>query len=267
MKNILFLWLLLCHTCLAGFEKPESGAVSAGLGNATVGIPNSSTAIFDNPAALDTNDKYSVHFSGRNFFGFSNIYQFDLIINCQLLSIPFAFAINHFGTRHYQELIFATASSMQLGDHVYVGLGINVYFLSIQNYGTDNSYGIDLAMLYKISNQIFCGAMITNINKPKIGRTRETLPQSFGWGISYFPQSNVTIAAQVFRDIRYEPDFRLGVSYQFEYPIIIRIGIQDTVNLYCFGFGIHWSFMVFNYALQIHNILGESHIISLSLQL
>jgi hypothetical protein len=267
MKHIILFLLITTHICFAAFEKTESGAASFSMGNAMVAVPFTFSAIHYNPATLDTGSSLYTQMSARNFYGFKGISQFDLIFGSQIFESPFCFSVSRFGNSKYQEIQFAVATAICLTDDFFIGLGIQSFFLSISGYGVDYSYGINLGILYNLDDNVYCGAMVSNINQPTIGKNSEELPQCFSLGIGYYPQERLTISAEIFRDIRFEPDYRMGVAYQFQYPIIIRIGLQDAVNSYCFGFGFILNTFCVDYALQIHQILGESHIFSIAIKL
>jgi hypothetical protein len=267
MKLITLFLIISTHICSAAFEKTESSAASFAIGNAMVAVPFSFTAIYYNPATLDTGSSLYTQMSARNFYGFKEIYQFDFILGFKLSNSPLCFSVSRFGNPKYQEIQFALATAFCLTNDFYIGLGIQSYFLSISGYGADYSYGVNLGILYKIDDNVYWGAMISNINQPTIGKNSEALPQCFSLGICYYPQKRLTISAEIFRDIRFESDYRMGVAYQFQYPIIIRIGLQDAVNSYCLGLGFVWNTFWVDYALQIHQILGESHIFSIAIQL
>jgi hypothetical protein len=237
------------------------------MGNACVAVPFAFTAIYYNPAALDTTPSFYTQLSGRNFYGFSGISQIDLVLGLQIYNYPVCIGISRYGNSIYQEIQLTTAVSIYLTKRFSVGLTFQSYFLSISGYGVDYSYGANLGLLYKISDQLFCGSMISNFNQAKLGNSNEILPQTFSLGFCFFPQDRFTISAEVFRDNRYSPDIRLGAAYQFEYPIFIRIGLQDEVNSYSLGLGIKNGVFSVDYALQIHQILGESHIFSIATRL
>jgi len=267
MKYIILFLLITTYSCFAAFEKTESGAASFSMGNAMVAVPFTFTAIHYNPATLDTGASLYTQMSVRNFYGFKGISQFDLIFGFQFFESPFCFSVSRFGNSKYQEIQFAVASAICLTDDFFIGLGIQSFFLSISDMASIIVMVLNLGILYNIDDNVYCGAMVSNINQPTIGKNSEELPQCFSLGIGYYPQERLTISAEIFRYIRFEPDYRMGIAYQFQYPIIIRIGLQDAVNSYCLGFGIIWNTFCVDYALQIHQILGESHIFSIAIKL
>jgi len=250
----------------AAFEKTESGAAVMALGNAAVAIPDLKNALFTNPANISSPTTISAEFSYRTFFGLSEIGQTDLIINTSFWNQPLSIGINRYGTSGYQELHISGGSSMALFDGFRIGMSFSSYFLSIRGYGDDNTIGIHLGIQYKLSDIIHCGVMISNINKPKISRVSEKLPQSISLGFCFTPIRGLLIATEIFRDIRFEPDYRLGIAYKTDYPIIIRIGLQDTVNSYCLGFGTYFKSLYFDYALQVQQSVGISHTMSISVE-
>ena len=267
MKIIIILIVSGTGIINAAFEKIESGAIALAMGNAFVAVPLSPTAIFDNPAALDTGTTLTAHFSARTFNGYPGVSQVDLVLGCRLVPPATAWSISRFGNEHYQEIQVGAAYALNFSGDFFIGISIQSYFLSILGYGSDSSLGLNAGMLYHIDHTLYCGAMITNINQPSIGERREDLPQTFSLGICYFPEEQLILTAEIFHDIRFEPDYRIGASYEFEYPIIIRFGFQDAVNSYSLGVGVHWETFFIDYALQMHQILDESHILSITIRL
>lgn len=264
MKYLALIIMLLWITpARSAFEKPESGPAIA-RGNACVAVPGLSTALFYNPALMDSAGNMSVYMAYRNFYALSEIRQIDLILNLRILPAPAALGVSFLGTDDYQELQFLTGLALELFSGIQIGMGIQYYFLSISGYGADYSIGFNWGIHYEITPNLYCGAMAVNLNKPYIGRKKEKLPQSFSLGLCYIPYPNLSLNTEIYKDIRFEPELRMGVSYQFDYPLIIRIGFQDNVNSYALGLGTILGSFCFDYTVNFHSILGISHIISFS---
>jgi hypothetical protein len=251
----------------AAFEKVESGAFSVSMGNALVAVPSTINAVFYNPAALDTFSNITAGLSFRNFYGLPEVQQVDLAVNFPLFGQPVAMGINSYGNSVYHEFQIFFAGLIPIYSNLQFGISFQSYFLSIKGYGADNSYGLNLGMLYTMSKQISCAAVMYNINQPVIGQSGEYLPQGFSLGFAYYPESQIILAVEIFKDIRYAPDYRMGISYKFNLPLFVRIGIQDTANCYCVGLGTVFSAFKLDYAFQIQQILGVSHIFSISFTL
>jgi hypothetical protein len=249
------------------FEKVESGAFGLSLGNAVVAIPAVSSAVFYNPAALDVYGNFCAEFSLRNFYGLPGLSQVDLAINFALFNQPAAVGISRYGNSIYQEYQIFCAGLVPINSDFRLGISFQTYFLSINGYGTDNSYGLNLGILYALSPEINCAAVVYNMNQPVIGQNGEYLPQGFSLGFSFYPEKQLMFAGEIFRDLRHAPDYRLGIAYKFDLPLAVRIGIQDMTNCYCVGLGTVFSAFKLDYAFQIQQILGVSHIFSISFAL
>lgn len=276
MTFVLFIFMIVIIAILiiilpfpagAAFEKTESGAAALSMGNAWVAVPHPQTALFYNPAGIDSIGSFSTYMSYRTFYGLPEIRQYDMTLSANILNHPVALGTSLFGTNDYSELQILAGSAYDISAGIRMGISFQYYLLSISGYGADYTFGINWGIQYAISPVLICAAMVSNINKPLIGRIKEKLPQSFGLGLCYFPARGLIISTEVYHDIRFDQDFRLGISYQFDYPIIIRIGFQDGVNCYGIGLGTKVNSLCFDYAVQIHTILGVSHIFSFSIQL
>ena len=264
MKFLTSLFLIiLIAPAWSALEKPESGPAIA-LGNACVALPGLQTALFYNPAAINSAQNMSVYMAYRNFYALSELRQIDLILNIGFLPEPAAFGLSLFGTDDYQELQILTGLAFEIYSGVSIGFGFQYYLLSISGYGADYSIGFNWGIHYEITPGFYCAAMAVNVNKPRIGRIKEKLPQSFSLGLCYFPHRLLSVSIEIFKDIRFEPELRMGLSYQFDYPLIIRIGFQDNVNSYALGLGTKLGSLCFDYTVNLHSLLGISHIVSFS---
>ena len=72
------------------------------------------------------------------------------------------------------------------------------------------------------------------------------------------------IAVNIFHDLHYDQELRMGFSYQVLPYITIRAGIEDQFDLYCFGLGLDINWILMDYSIRTHPVLGISHIATLS---
>ena len=249
----------------AAFEKKDVGAACAAMGNSTVAIPHFKSALYQNPSSLSIDNHISLMFSYQNFYGISDINEIDILFECQLFQHPFAFAVNRFGNQIYQEVQFTTGSLIDVSEAFQIGFSAQLYYLTISGYGGAMSWGFNLASRYDFTRSLSIGALVTNINGPIIGHAREKLPQTLSVGICYRSSKKTFVSFEVFRDIRFEPEYRAGFSYQLMTMFTLRGGIEDRLQSYACGFGFNSAWIQFDYAIKIHQILGISHIISLEL--
>ena len=142
-----------------------------------------------------------------------------------------------------------------------------MYSLLISNYGSSNTWGLNIGIKYNVVEKISLGAHVTNINNPTIGQTKEELPKTFSLGVRYDMFSKSVILFELFRDIRYEQDYRCGFEYEIFNKTNLRIGISDKTDTYNFGAGIEFNWFIVDYSLMVHSILGTSHSVTAGVSL
>ena len=257
--------IYLSFTCylLASFEKKEAGAREQSLANATVALENSPFAIFYNPANIQSISDFNIWTSYRNFYGMSDIYQADIILNTSIYNMNSAFSVSKYGNQLYSEIQIGIGSSYKLADNLSVGISLQGYFLAIKNYSDTQTWGLNVGFQYDYLENFSIGAQITNINNPKLGKTNEEIPKTFSLGFRYDVIKKGTLFFEFFRDVKHEQDYRAGFEYEPYNNIIIRFGVMDNTNTYSFGFGSRFNFINIDYALINHSVLGISHSITL----
>lgn len=251
----------------SAFEKKEVGASSCALGNAVVAIDGFLFALYYNPAALSPSENIRMAFTIQNYFDINDLHSVDLTTCFSFGQYPFSLAINRFGDRIYQEIQLSAGSRFNIIEGCSAGLGIQSYLLSIRGYGQDIAWGINLALLYTMSPMIDIGAMITNINRPTIAKTKEDLPRTMSIGVSYSPLSELMFTVELFHDTRFHHEYRAGCSYQIIKFLTIRAGIEDKLYLYSIGLGIITNWLNFDYSLRTHSVLGLSHLATVTISI
>ena len=246
------------------FEKREVGASSFAIGNAAVAIDGFLFALYYNPAALSPSENIRAAFTIQNYFGINDLQSVDLTTCFNLGGNPFSLAVNKFGNELYQELQFSAGSRYDLLKNCALGFSIQYYMLSIRGYGRDFAWGTNIALLYKVLPEIDIGALVTNINRPTISKTKEDLPRTMSIGLGYNPLSDLLVSFELFHDTRFPHEFRMGCSYQIIPLLTVRAGIEDKLYLYSIGIGINTNWLNFDYSLRSHSVLGISHIATLT---
>jgi hypothetical protein len=267
---ILLMITVVAHSPIhsfGAFEKVESGAASIAMGNALVALKQFPFALYYNPAALPSSGDIQIVFTYHNLYGFSDLNQVNVLSNFQIGRYPFAMAIDRLGNRYYQEIQFTAGSKYNITSDCAIGVSAQLYILTIRNYGQKITGGINFSIFFNVLPEFSVGAMVTNVNQPKISQVQEKLPQTMNLGFCYYPFDALTVTAELFRDIRFEPEYRAGILYKITGSLDFRAGIEDKLDIYSFGLGIQATWIGFDYALRLHQILGNSHLISIMMTL
>jgi hypothetical protein len=259
--------LLLSDNCPAAFEFIGVGAEPLALGNAMVAYRYSTYAVYYNPANITADRKPQIQLDYRSFYGLSFPNQTSVLIQYPVQSVPFAICCIHLGDRIYREMHLALGSSYTYHEKLSMGISLNLYYLNISSYSTSLSAGINLGFAYPLSDRFTMGVLITNVNQPKFSIINEKLPQIFTLGWCYNLQQNIIFCCDLFRDVKYEQDYRAGISVKLQSALTLRFGLEDKSNTCTMGLGLTFKRLKFDYTLILHNTLGLSQATSLQLTL
>lgn len=249
----------------AQFEHHVIGARSASYGGSGILLYGDPWAGFVNPAMYASISGISgsiAYVPGR--FEIS-----ELQSSAATLVYPFSFAataasVHRFGFDLYSETTVSLSSARSIGDRLDVGATVNWYHLSIERYGSASTAGITAGVRAGINEQITAGVVVSNINRPAIGENRNRLPQIIRAGLMYRPHPLLTIAAEIEKDVLFDPEFRVGAEYVFAESFSVRAGMSDHPSRAAGGFSIQHRSIQIDYGLQWHFELGQTHFITLS---
>ena len=270
MKTSLTILFLFLHSSPsnAAFDQLPHGSRSAALGSALVALAGNEWAVFSNPALLRTIQGRLVSLSyAPQPFELRELARAAASYIEPTSIGTFSISASRFGFELYRETRLSLSFSDDLTDIVKGGLSLNYYSLSIQNYGSAASFGVDIGLIVEISDALRWGFAAFNLNAPTIGAAKEKLPQMFSTGVSFEPVRDAVIVASIVKDIRYVAEFHFGVEYTLVDMLSLRAGTTSDPNTLNAGVGIFYSFMRLDYAFSSHYELGVTHQFSVSLHL
>ncbi|WP_138429496.1 PorV/PorQ family protein [Fodinibius saliphilus] len=198
---------------------------------------------------------------------------------------------NMLSTHEYQ--LTATAG-LSLRNNLSVGLGVKYYLSDLHN-AVDNAttVGLDIGLLYKISNQLQLGATVqdliaayswnsSNFYGDNLSSQNDPFPTQIKLGIFYNPMDKFHISLDGGQQIHEEgtiTNINLGMAYGLHERVTLRAGWQiDAIsaikktNHASAGFSIHLPFDFMNpsidYAfVQESNKIAYMHIFGIQLNL
>ena len=270
MYRIVLVLLILCQIqpVFGAFERTTRGSRPIAMGGASVATVNNPWAAFSNPAALQTIPQRTVSFFySPQPFGLSELARGSFSYVEPTSVGTFAGSASRYGFELYREIILGISYGMNVTDRFAVGLHVNYYSLSIQNYGNDGTIGVDAGFLVEVTDDIRWGFAGLNLNAPTIGEAKEKLPQVYSTGISYMPIREATLVLDIVKDIRYPAELHIGIEYSMFDIVDIRGGTSSDPSTLNAGMGLHYSFVQLDYAFSAHVDLGMTHYFSLSLLL
>lgn len=262
--------MLLGHGvhAFAAFERIASGARGAAMGGSLVALAGNEWCAFVNPAALRTIEQRTLSlFYAPQPFEMKEL-AFGAAAYVEPTSIgSFGLAATRWGFELYNETRLALSFAEEFVSGFYAGVNISYNALSIRNYGSASTLGVDVGLLMDVSESVRWGFGALNINAPTIGAAKEKLPQVFSTGVAFTPMPGASITASVMKDVRYPVELRIGLEYTLIEVLALRAGSTSDPNTLNAGLGVRVGFADFDYAFSSHSALGMTHQFSISLRL
>jgi hypothetical protein len=268
MRTPLYLILLLCN-----IYKVNSQSIYQTIGSENIGIANCTANTeniwsgFHNSAGLAAinNTEFSTHFNV--FYG-----EIGLLSSAAALAVPiksgvFFLGAYRFGNSIYNEHKLSLAYGSKLGI-IQLGGRINYLQYQIQDFGSLKSYSIDFGVQAAITSQLSIGAYANNVSRAALNKEQQIyIPSLLYIGIKYTPISYFKFYLEVEKNIALKAAFKSGLSYQLQNKWYFSSGIRIDSWESFYGTGFRFLKLNFNYAFQLHPILGSSHAVDLGFKL
>ncbi len=258
------LLVVVTTNAFAAFDKRSVGSPVLMFGGTTMASNGDPWAFAMNPSLLQLNSERLIAISyAPQPFGLKEL-SFGSVIYVEPASFGhFSVSASKFGFDLYREVTFALSYATTVSNTLHLGVTVNHYMLTIQNYGGASAFGIDLGGALEISDNVRWGFGATNINFPKLGEAKEPLPQVFATGLAYSPFDVGVIAVDVVKDVRYAPEFVLSLEYALVESVRLRTGVCTEPSVLNAGVGLSFEFVRLDYAFSSTADLGLTHQASL----
>jgi hypothetical protein len=251
--------LTLTSPAWAAFEKQETNAASGAMAGLGLATPLSHSSLFENPAWLGSTGRLSASAYYTRIFNLTDLAYQVISVEGSLSQFGWGLGATDFGNTLYREQMLSLGGSVPLGPRARLGLALKGFQARISGYGEANALGVDLGVAGHIRSALTFGVCATNLNRPKIGRAGDELPQLLSAGALYHPLSLLTIGAGLEQDPRYGTSFMAGGEAALERWLFLRSGMRTNPNALTAGFGIAFRGLAFDYSLKTHATLGITH--------
>ncbi len=248
-------------------EEFPIGARSLGMGATFVGLANSSDAVFLNPGGLSQLSGIEISLFYQKPFGVSDLNFGTLTVSFPVWQRRFSLGFLTLGNGLYTQQMVALGYSHHYREKFYYGVSLRYQGTHIEGYGSGGAVGVDLGMVVPISAQLKLGFAAKNLNRPTLGAFDENLPQTFNIGASVQPLANVLFNFEIFKDVRFAPEFRFGTEFRPMENLALRAGTANNPSRFSAGFGVNVKLFSVDYAFFTHNDLGLTHQFSFSIHL
>jgi len=259
------MWFLLIaavfvslHTKLNAQYNP--GAKQISMSNSDVALSNDVFSLFNNPAGLAQMNwrELGIYYSPSPF-GFS-----ELANGFIAYHEPFDFGslgvgAMTYGFELYRENKISIGFSYNYLNKFFAGAAVNLHTVSIENYGSDNTFYLNIGGLFYLTQYFRLGFSVQNLNRASFGNEKDNIPLIYNTGFSYGVMEDLTFNLAVEKDIRYNYSLRGAIEYYLLEYLSLRTGFSNEPSSYSAGIGINYSYFSLDYAFFTHTDLGLTH--------
>lgn len=260
MRKFILTFLLTLGMPIATFAQFNPGAKQISLSNADVALSNDVFALFNNPAGIAQMNWREVGvFYSPAPFGFKELANGFMAYHEPTSIGSFALGGMTYGFELYRETKILLGYSYNYQNKFFAGAAINFHNISIQNYGSDAAFYLNIGGLAYLTNSIRWGFSIHNLNRATVGNEDDQIPMVFnsGFSVDLINELALNIAAE--KDIRYRPSVMVGVDYDIIEYLSLRLGFSNEPSKFSGGVGINYSLFSLDYAVFTHPDLGLTH--------
>jgi competence ComEA-like helix-hairpin-helix protein len=257
---IIFVSFLNFQNSEAQFENLDIGAKAISLGGAFTSLSDNSSAIYYNPAGISQIPfrEISVFYSPAPF-GMKEMSNGALTYAEPTKFGTFGIAAKTYGFELYREFTATFNYANNFEKRIFYGLNLNYYHLKIQNYGSATTFGVDAGLLAYLTDYMRWGFSAMNVNRAKIGQSKEKLPQVYRTGLSVKLRKDLNVILDVEKDTRYNASVKTGVEFSLFDMADFRAGAGSEPTRFSAGVGLHYSYIEVDYAFYNHQDMGLTH--------
>jgi hypothetical protein len=260
-----FVLVFLPAAAFAGGEHLPTSARFAGMGNAGITLADL-WCVGSNQAGLAGLEKpvagayYQQHWLAP-----------DLAMQGLAFALPhgkstFAISANSFGNTLYAQRSFGLAYAMRLDDGLRVGVQLDYLNLRLgEGYGSVGTMTAELGVQARLTEKLWIGAHLYNPNRAKLGGPYdEKTPTVISAGLAYSFNKQVTLAAEVGKDIDRQEEYHAGIEYRPTDILFLRTGISSGPTKAHFGVGFRVKQLELDMAAVLRSQLGLTPMVNLN---
>jgi hypothetical protein len=227
-----------------------------GLGNTSVAMHHE-WALWSNPAGAAELKKLTTGFALHKSPALVGANRMAAVGNFLLKAGVVSAGVFRFGDAVYNEQLAAASFSHQLG-LTSLGLRLDLIQIRAEGFQTHLAWGVTLGGITQLTQQIFMGALVSNLNQPRFPNG-EYLPVVLRMGPLFKPNEKVVIALEIEKDIDYPPTWKGGFEYVIHKKVAARTGFNMKPQAAYFGIGYRAWKLSIDYAIQYSSWLSASH--------
>ena len=168
----------------------------------------------------------------------------------------FGISAGTFGNKIYNESMLVLSVAKSVKTRLSVGVNIILYQLKITDYGIAHVPGLSASMRYNINDNWDWITTIRNINYPKIGTSKDELPQVITTGFVGTLHKYFTIATEWEQDLAYKGTLKFGVMVKPLRQMLFSVGYVSNPGQLTAGLSININKIYLEYGTIAYSNLG-----------
>jgi len=169
-------------------------------------------------------------------------------------------SVSQFGFHMFNHTHLGIGYGMKLSESFAMGVNLDYLHLNIGDiYGKKSAVAFQAGFLYQLNKSWRIGAHLKNPSMSKLTEYNdERFPTSLQLGCSFIASDNITISAEIEKEIQHKPSLKTGIDYKLFDAFALRAGIATNPTQAAFGFGLILNSFIIDFASSYHEVLGFS---------
>ncbi|MFK8037596.1 MAG: hypothetical protein AB8B74_04850 [Crocinitomicaceae bacterium] len=248
---------LLCFGLINAQISTYIGVKPNALGNAAVNL-NGVWSLKNNPGVFGFMEKSQVSVVYQNRFILSELSTQSLAFGYHTNLGNLGLFFHQSGFELYRAVQIGGAYGLKLSPKL--GMGVNFSYQQTRFgdiYGGKHHFIAGLGVQYKLSQSLFIGAGLQNINRSKLSDFQnERLPTIFSMGVLYKISPKVVWVLDLEKEITEKLNVKSGLAIKSHHNFEVRLGVNSYPFQSSFGFGVYIKELVIDFAAIWHASIG-----------
>ena len=222
---------------LAAFEARDPGARSSALSGSDLAVPDGAFSTLRDPAGIALLQGFEAQTAFVQPFSISGVSQSALAVAAPVASGSLGMGFTRFGSGDYLEQDISASCAAGFSGRFFAGARVRGMFLRIPGMGSASAFGLDLGTLAVLGRNFRLAAQVRNLNRPSMGRKRESLPSGLEIGAALEPAPGLWLTAGTAQMGPGPASFRTGTEFILSDFFRLRGGFHEDPPGFSAGFG------------------------------
>jgi hypothetical protein len=214
-----------------------------------------------NPSAILENDGFCFRSDYTNLFGIKGLHSWDANIEWgKYRLVGIGLHTNACGNDLYQESMLSLSYCRSIKEVISVGGSAVCYNVAIAgDYDSYRAIGISIGSKFFVSDDLRLALLFQNVNAPKLYKDSNDIPETFTFGVQWFPHSKIELNAELYKDTIFPFSTRFGIVIEIFKGVRGLVGVQLNPERYSGGISCKWRNIQFDAAILHHAVLPYTY--------